>query len=136
MLGLKEFGLKHVLWEIDSFTRFMQGKLISDKKVETIIDAINITWNMNVSFFSIGFFADDRGDLANNKLDELTRKLGFTVRFGPVYSPWSNGLNKRNHTSPDVTIRKMMEDKKTSLLDALVKTAATTYNTSINKLDF
>merc|ERR1712080_343181 len=31
-LDLKEFGSKYVLWMIDSFTRFMQGKVITNKK--------------------------------------------------------------------------------------------------------
>ena len=35
-LDLKEFGNKYVLWMIDSFSRFMVGKLISKKKADTI----------------------------------------------------------------------------------------------------
>ena len=31
-LDLKEFGAKYILWMIDLFTRFMQGKLITNKK--------------------------------------------------------------------------------------------------------
>ena len=58
------------------------------------------------------------------------------MKFGPAYSPWSNGLNERNHASADITIRKMMEDKKVSLTDALVKAAAWTHNTCVNKLGF
>ena len=72
---------------IDSFTRFIQGKLISNKKADTIIQALTDTWSMNVRFPSQGFFADNRGEFANVKLDELTRKLGLSIRFGPVYSP-------------------------------------------------
>ena len=45
-------------------------------------------------------------------------------------------MNEKNHASADVTIRKMMEDKRTPLMDALVKAAAWTHNTSINKLGF
>ena len=47
-LDLKQFGSKYVLWMIDSFTRFIQGKLILNKKADTIIDAVNTTWNLNV----------------------------------------------------------------------------------------
>ena len=126
-LDLKEFGSKYVLWMIDSFTRFIQGKLILNKKADTIIDAVNTTWNLNVGFPSIGFFADNGGEFANTKLDELTITLGLTVKFGPSYSPWSNGLNERNHVSTDITIRKLMEDKRTPLTDALVKAAAWTH---------
>ena len=58
------------------------------------------------------------------------------MKFGPAYSPWSNGINERNHASADLTIKKLMEEKKTPLSDALVKAAAWTHNTSVNKLGY
>ena len=42
-LDLKEFGNKYILWMIDSFTLFIQGKLLSNKKAETIIQALTDT---------------------------------------------------------------------------------------------
>ena len=71
---------------IDSFTRFIQGKLINNKKVDTIIQALTDMWCMNVGFPSKGFLTDNGGEFANIKLDELTSKLGLTVMFGPSYS--------------------------------------------------
>ena len=136
MLDLKEFGLKYFVWVIDSFTRFMQGKLISNKKADTIITALTDSWVMNVGFPSQGFFADNGGEFANIKLDELTSKLGLKVKFGPSFSPWSNGINERNHASPDTTIKKLIEEHKTPLTDSLVKAAAWTHNTSKNKLGY
>ena len=97
---------------------------------------LNISWNLNVGFPSIGFFADNSGEFANLKMDKLTSKLGLTIKFGPAYSPWSNGVNERNHASADLTIRKLMEDRKTPLTDSLVKAASWTHNTSVNKLGF
>ena len=58
------------------------------------------------------------------------------VRFGPTYSPWSNGLNEKKTSSVDVTMEKMIEDMKMLLTDALVKAPAWTHNTSVNKLGF
>ena len=40
-LDLKEFGTKYVLWIIDSFSRFMVGKLLSNKKADTVISGNN-----------------------------------------------------------------------------------------------
>ena len=91
---------------------------------------------MSLGFPTQGFYADNGGEFSNIKLDELTSKLGLTVKFGPAYSPWSNGINKRNHASADQTIKKLMEEKKTSLTDSLVKAAAWTHNTSVNKLGY
>ena len=67
----REFGSKYVLWMIDSFTRFIQGKVITNKKVDTIIIALTESWCMNVGFPSRGFFADNGGVFSNVKLDEL-----------------------------------------------------------------
>ena len=63
---------------------------------------------MNHGFPASGFFADNGREFANIKLDELTSKIGITVKFGPAYSPWSNGINERNHASADLTIKKLM----------------------------
>ena len=87
-LDLKEFGAKYILWMIDSFTRFIQGKLITNKRADTIIQALTDSWCMSVGFPSQGFFADNGGEFANIKLDELTSKLRLTVKFGPSYSLW------------------------------------------------
>ena len=135
-LDLKEFGSRYVLWMVDSFTRFIQGKLIPNKQADTIISALTDSWCMNLGFPINGFFADNGGEFANVKLDELTSKLGLTVKFGPAFSPWSNGINERNHASADITIRKLMEEKKVPLSDSLVKAAAWTHNTSVNKLGY
>lgn len=91
---------------------------------------------MNLGFPSYGFFADNGGEFANLKLDELATKLGLTLKFGPAYSPWSNGINERNHASADITIKNLMEEKKTALMESLVKAAAWTHNSSVNKLGY
>ena len=102
---------------VDSLAMFIQGKLISNKNEDTIISALMDTWCMNLGFPTNGFFAVNGGECTNVKLDELTSKLGLTVKFRPAFSPWSNGINKQNHASADVTIRKLMEEKKFSLSD-------------------
>ena len=79
---------------------------------------------MSIGFLSCCFFADNGGLFANIKLDDLKSKLGLTVRFWLTYSLESNGLNKRNHASADITIKKLLEEKKTLLNDSLVKAAA------------
>ena len=112
---------------IDKFSRFMVGKLLNNK-AETIMQAIMDYWCMSIGFPSCGFFADNGEQFANIKMDELTSKLGLTVRFGPAYSLWSNGLNERNHASADITIKKLLEEKKTPLNDSLVKAATWTHN--------
>ena len=45
-LDLKNFGSKYVLWIIDSFCRFVQGKVIHNKRMDTIVSVITDTWIM------------------------------------------------------------------------------------------
>ena len=135
-LDLKDFGNKYVLWMIDSFSRFMVVKLLSNKKAHTIVQAIMDCWCMNLGFPASGFFVDNGREFANVKMDMISRKLGISVKFEPAYPPWSNGINERNQASTDLTIKKMMEEKKSSFLDSLVKAAAWTHYTSVNKLGY
>ena len=82
---------------------------------------------MSLGFPLQGFFIDNGDEFLNINLDELISKLGLMVMFGPAHSPWSNGLNERNHVSADLKIQKLMEEKKTSLSDSLVKAASWTW---------
>ena len=45
-------------------------------------------------------------------------------------------MNEGNPASADLTVKKLMTEKKTALSDSLVKAAAWTHNTSINKLGY
>merc|ERR1712121_235876 len=58
-LDLKQFGSKYVLWCIDAFTRFVQGKLLNNKKVETIVNSVNESWNLAFGIPGIGYYADN-----------------------------------------------------------------------------
>merc|ERR1712112_628734 len=127
---------KHVLWCIDAFTRFVQGKFICNKKADTIVNALNECWNLPFGIPVVGYYADSGTEFQNVKLDELVSKLGISINYGPAYSPWSNGINERNHASCDITIKKLMEYKKIGLTDMLVKTAAWTHNTNVNRAGY
>ena len=59
-------------------------------------------------------------------------KLGMKVEFTPSYSPWSNGVNERNHYSCDVAMRKIMEADKKIKMDEAVMMAAWTHDTNVN----
>merc|ERR1712082_38466 len=135
-LDLKQFGNKYVLWCIDAFTRFVQGKLLNDKKAERIVNAINESWNLPFGIPGTGYYADNGTEFKNIKMDELVSKLGISICYGPAYSPWSNGINERNHASCDIKVNKLMEDNKTGLTDAVIKAAAFTHNSNVNKAGF
>ena len=65
-----------------------------------------------MGFSSIGYFVDNRGEFFNVKMDEFVSNLGFNIQFRPEYSPWSNIIHGINHASPEITIKKLLKDKK------------------------
>jgi hypothetical protein len=135
-VDLKAMGEKHILWMICSFTKFMKGLVVKDKTAETILKGLHGSWCMDLGFPTIGFWADNGGEFRNAKMEEFVNKLGIKIEFGPSYSPWSNGVNERNHYSCDVIVKKIMEeDKKISLQEA-VNMASWTHNTNVNVLGY
>ena len=84
-----------------------------NKRVETIVKAMQNTWILCFGISSVGFYADNGGKFVNIKMDELIARFRVTMRYRPEYSPWSNGINKKiTNITCDVTIRKIMEGKK------------------------
>ena len=66
-LDLKEFGSKYVLWMIDAFSRFILGKLITNKRADTIIQVLTDSWCMLLGFPLRRFFTDNGGKFSNIK---------------------------------------------------------------------
>ena len=56
----------------------------------------------------------------NYKIDEYTNKLGLAIEIGPVYSPWSNSSNERNHYSTAVIAKKIMQEERKATLQEAV----------------
>ena len=50
---------------IDSFKRFIHGKLLDNKKANTIIQALTDMWHMTIDFPSKGFFTNNGGRFTN-----------------------------------------------------------------------
>ena len=135
-IDLKQVGKEHILWMICGFTRFIKGIVLKNKIPESVMKGLHSGWCMNFGFPTVGFYADNGGEFQNYKVDEFTNKLGLRIEFGPSYSPWSNGMNERNHYSCDVIVKKIIqEDKKVTLQDA-VDMASWTHNTNVNTLGF
>ena len=135
-IDLKEFGKENILWMICGFTRFIKGFVIKNKLPENVLKGIHTAWCLNFGFPTVGFWADNGGEFKNSKIDEFTNKLGISIKFGPAYSPWSNGVNERNHYSCDVIVKKIMEEDKKITLQDTVDMAAWTHNTNVNILGF
>ena len=71
------------------------------------------------------------GEFKNYKMDEFVNKIGLKIEYTPAFSPWSNGINERNHPSCDITIEKLLEDIRTQLKDTIMKDTSWTHNTNV-----
>ena len=94
-------------------------------------------WNYGEGFPTRGYWADNGGEFVNKEMEEFMAQLGRNIKFGPAWSPWSNGINERNHASADITIQKLLDEvPKKALTQEMVNRASWTHNTSINVLGF
>jgi len=133
---LKTMGKKYILWMICTFTKFIKGVVVNDKNPQTIVKALHNSWCMEIGFPTIGWWCDNGGEFRNATMEEFVNKLGLTINFTPSYSPWSNGVNERNHYSCDVIIKKIMEESKKVTLQEAVSMASWTHNTNQNTLGY
>ena len=136
MVDLKIHGDKYIIWMVCACTRFIQGRVLNDKNLEIIINTIHIRWCLLFGYPMVRFWCNNGGEFRNSKMEEFVNELGVKIKFTPVYLPWSNGINERNHYNFDEIVRKIMdEDKKISLGEA-VEMASWTHNLNVNVLGF
>ena len=135
-LDLKMWGTKYILWMVCSFTRFIKGVVIADKEGKTIMEAVVNQWNCNFGVPSIGYWCDNGGEFRNADMSEFCDKNGLSIKFGPAYSPWANGINERNHASADKTIAKILEQDGKIKLSEAVSLAGWCHNTNVNRLGY
>ena len=60
----------------------MQGNVIHNNKVKTIVRAVMDTWILYFGIQSVGFNADNGGEFVNIKMDKLIARLGVTICIG------------------------------------------------------
>ena len=118
-MDLKEIGERYILWMVCSFSRLIKGCVVKNKSAEDIVDAVHHGWCLQYGFPSKGFWSDNGKEFQNQKMEEFASRMEFSIKFGPPYNPWSNGLNERNHYSADVTVKKLADerDKKLSSMN-------------------
>ena len=134
-LDLKEMcderGRKvHILWIICAFSRMAAGKVMRKKDAETTIMALNNGWNWVFGYPSRGYWSDNGTEFANKEMRDLCSRMKITIGYTTPWSPYSNGLNEKNHASMDQTIKKIMLEEPGQDLQTIVNQASWTHNTS------
>ena len=110
----------YILYMHEAFSGLTLGKIIKDKKPETIIAAIYEKWIIGggIGFgFPRCFWHDNGGEFVNSKMSEWTTKHDLKVKTTPSHTPNANGANERNHHTCDILFRKAKQDNLKSLTD-------------------
>ena len=79
------------------------------KNPASIIKGLHRGWCLTYGYPMVGFWSDNGEEFMNSKMEEFVNKLGVKIKFTPAFSPWSNGVNKRNQFNCDIVVRKVMD---------------------------
>ena len=96
----KDGELKHILYLVDVFSRFVVACYIKDKEPSTIVEAIIDNW---IRFFGRmeAIMSDRGGEFQNEEVAKLCEYLDVKHLSTAAYSPNMNGINERNHAICD-----------------------------------
>ena len=121
---------KHILWMIGAYSCYAKGVVLKSKCAEEVVEKIESEWFHILRAPSSGLWGDNRTEFVNAKMKELCDVWKIKFAAGPPYSPWSNGLNERNHYSCDRVLLKLMDENKNEDLQKLINKAAWVHNTN------
>ena len=82
-MDLKDLGDKYILRMIYSFSRFIRG--IVNKIADENINGIYHGWCLKLGFPSQGFWSDNGKEFQNDKIEEFSSRMGFSVKFVPPF---------------------------------------------------
>ena len=95
-LDLKFIDQQIILHMIDHATRFSQACVITNKKKQTIVQALLDNW---IAIFGPPgkYLTDNGGEFVNDEMIQLAEKFNITLMTTAAESPWSNGLCERHN---------------------------------------
>ena len=124
-MDLKKWDDKHyILYFVDLFTRYTVGKVISDKKPETIVANLFDDW---IRYFTAPdmILTDNGGEFVNEAMKESCSVLNIYHATTAAYSPWQNGSCEKNHAVTDSVVSSLLRDyPKMSLKQAVAWSCA------------
>ena len=117
-MDLKICGKCYFLVLVDHATRFCSAIVINNKRPETIIKGIFLSW---ISFFGAPskFLSDNGGEFNNCEMRELGEQFNIKIMTTSAESPWSNGVCERLNAVLGRSVQKIQEDTGCSLEIAL-----------------
>lgn len=102
-----------LLHMIDSVTRFSMGKIIRNKRKETIVSGFCSGW---LSLFGTPgkVMSDNGGEFANDEYVEMCEQFNIELQNSAAESPFSNGMVERHHKMLTEMILKTKADSNCS----------------------
>ena len=114
---------KYILYATEEFSGLIKGRVINNKRAETVVQAFFDMWIIGDGFgpgIPARIFSDNGGEFDNEIFSEFTSKLGIKVQRTAAYSPWQNGKCERVHGAVDLLVDKILDnDPHMSLQQAL-----------------
>ena len=117
-MDLKKWGDSYFLVMVDIGTRYCAAYVIHDKKPNSIIKAIFVSW---ITIFGAPqkFLSDNGGEFVNPEMRDLSESFNIRLLTTAAESPWSNGICERLNGILAGLVRKIMEDVKCGVQIAL-----------------
>ena len=117
-LDLKSYEGVYFLVIVDHFTRFCSAIVIRNKRPETIIRGLFMSW-ITVFGAPYKFFSDNGGEFCNSEMRELGEQFNIKLMNTAAESPWSNGVCERLNAVLGKSVKKIQEDVRCSVEIAL-----------------
>ena len=107
VLGAK---VKPILFLIDWHSRLTVGREIPNKFPESVAKVILKFW-VGVGYGAPGcLYSDQGGEFGGKEIQEAARLLGTAASTTAGYSPFSNGLNEKNHGVVQARMAEMQKE--------------------------
>ena len=131
---------KNILWMVDLFTKVLKGKVINDKKPDTIVNAILEKWivgeGLGPGHPSKYFYADNGGEFLNNEVINFAAAQDTIIKFTAANSPWMNGIVERHHATADTIYEKILKENPSLSAQEVVDRAAMAKNCEVGRSGF
>ena len=129
-LDLKEWKANKIyfLHMTDMATRFTRSGIIYSKDPKVIVEKVIELWLGTGLGPPQKFLADNGGEFANSLFLEMCENYNIQVMHTAAYSPFSNGLNERNHAVVDEMVRKILSGQPQCSLEVALAWAINSKN--------
>ena len=132
---MSQFG-KFILYATEEFSGLIKGRVIPNKKAETVVQAFFDMWIIGDGFgpgIPARIFSDNGGEFDNDTFSEFTSKLGMRVQRTAAYSPWQNGKCERVHGAVDLLVDKILDNDPDMSLQQAIDLACFNKNSEISR---